>query len=86
MVEMFACETEPKMSMEKFPFNYSQNSDFVDFLSSNITENSQKLWFDERKAKWQNDSNPSFVETLTLNGIGFTFNSFSADELLNSNT
>lgn len=85
MVEMFVCNEEPEFLMQNFPFNFSQNSDFVSFLM-NITSNSQKLWFDERNARWGNDSNPKYVATLTRNGIGFTFNTFSADEFLDRNT
>lgn len=84
IVQLFVCNEKPDYSLEKYPFNYSRNSDFVSFLM-NITSTSSKLWFDERNAEWQGDKNPKFVKTLTKNGIGFTFNTFDADEHLNAN-
>lgn len=82
---MFICSDAPEHEMDRFPFNYSQNADFVSFLM-NITSTAQKLWFDDKTAKWQGDSNPKYVQTLTRHGIGFTFNTLDLDKQLDTNT
>lgn len=82
---MNICETEPKHEFEFIRFNYSKNSDFVDFLV-NITRHSQMRWFNERISSWQDDHFAKYVEALTLNGIAFTFNTFSANKTFNMNT
>lgn len=82
MVEMPICEEKPEFNMQKYPFNYSRRSDFVDELLR-MKSSAQQRWFDERKASWRSDLNPNFLESLTTNGIGFTFNTFGAAELLN---
>lgn len=85
MVEMHICNEAPGYEMDMFPFNYTRDSDFIDLLL-NITFTSQSLWFKERNATWLGEINPKYVETLTMNGIGFTFNTFDADEVLNTDT
>lgn len=79
---MFVCREEPDFDYEKTRFNYSLNSDFFDVLL-NITENHQKLWFEEGNATWQGDLSPRHFETVNVNGIGFTYNTYSAEEILN---
>lgn len=81
MVENTICEESLFYLMDD-RFIYERKSEFVDFLESNITNKIQKRWFAERIAKWRDNTNPHYLETLTRNGIGFTFNTFPADELL----
>ena len=52
-------------------FNYTANSDFVQYLR-NMTN--QKSWFNISTGYWNDDLNPKFSETLTRYGIGFSFN------------
>jgi len=82
---MQICELEPKYDLEKISFNFSAYSDFVDLLMK-ITKKSQLRWFNDRIASWQDDHNPSYVDILTLNGIAFSFNTFSVDGTFNMNT
>lgn len=63
-------------------FNYSKTSDFVGHLKS-IPD--QRKWFYWSWRKWNNDWHTKFAETLTTNGIGFTFNIVSDSELLKIN-
>lgn len=83
-VEMFVCADEPEYRMETLPFNYSDDSEFVNFLMNNITTNFQKRWFDEGIAKWRNQLNPKHFETLTPHGIAFTFNLLELEQLLHT--
>jgi hypothetical protein len=80
MVDEFVCFTTPRFGMEKLEFNYTKNSDFVELLKNNSAKY-QKPWFSQHQAKWNQHSNPPYVEMLTKHGIGFTFN--QQDNLLN---
>lgn len=40
-------------------------------------------WFQETESSWNSLANPPFTETITANGIGFTFNMVDIDRLLN---
>ena len=42
-----------------------------------------KLWWNERNASWNSEANALFTETLTRNGIGYTFNMLEVEDLLN---
>lgn len=61
-------------------FNYSSNSEVVDFLM-NMTEN--RVWFNESKSTWNSKNDPEFVEILTRQGLSFTFNIIDAEDLMN---
>ena len=63
-------------------FNYSKPSDFVECLR-NITD--QRVWFNDSFSYWNDEINPSFAETLTRNGLGFTFNIVEYESLIHSN-
>jgi hypothetical protein len=73
MVDEFVCYDEPKFGMEMLKFNYTKNSDFIKLLK-NISSLTQKPWFDQHHAKWNQKKNPPMTEVLTKHGIGFTFN------------
>jgi acid-sensing ion channel, other len=63
-------------------FNYSKTSDFVDDLRS---IGYPRFWFKHSLGSWNNDLDPIFAETLTRNGIGFSFNLAEESSLINLN-
>lgn len=66
--------------VSKTPFNYSTNSEFVDFLRDYTHE--EPPWFIYKNAKWNGVDNPPFAEILTDIGIGNTFNLIDKSKLL----
>ena len=66
--------------MENFKFNFSKNSDFVELLRK---VSKKHPLMDQRIATFNLEANPPYVETLTSQGIGYTFN--LVDDILDFN-
>ncbi|KAL7020247.1 hypothetical protein ACKWTF_011436 [Chironomus riparius] len=63
-----------------FPFNYTSNSEFVDFLRDYTHD--EPPWFVYKNAKWNAAVQPPFAEILTGIGMGHTFNLIEKSKLL----
>lgn len=79
MVDQYICFENPEFGMENYRFNYTKNSDFVETLRNVSSKMFER--FEKRVASFNQKMNPPYAETLTRNGIGFTFN--LADDILN---
>ena len=68
------------MTLRRKSFNYTFNSEFVEYL-----RNESYLefpWFINRNAKWDGRVDPPFAEVLTNYGFGNTFNLIENSKLL----
>lgn len=65
--------------IEDHQFNYTSTSEAVQYLR-NLTE--YKSWWMEANATWNSALDVPFSETITRNGIGFTFNMIDFDDLV----
>lgn len=62
-------------------FDYEKPTDFVDYLRHYT--NKYSFVFGDYTAKWNEHEVPTFVETLTSKGMGFSFNMAKMERILN---
>jgi acid-sensing ion channel, other len=81
-VQHIVCFDEGFYLLDYNSFTYSESSDFVEYLRSIQT---QRIWFNQSEGLWNSVERLNIAETLTRNGIGFSFNMMESDDLLNFN-
>jgi hypothetical protein len=81
-VDLITCYDNAFSSLPGNSFNYTKNSDFVDYLKK---QTAQREWIGSSEILWNGRKTSDFAEIVTKYGISFGFNLVEDNEIYNMN-